>query len=389
MSPFLLLLLPVAALCGWSAAKRQHNDVAIPDEKQFARDYLVGLNYLLNEQPDKAVDVFIKMLEVDSETVETHLTLGTLFRRRGEVGRAIRIHQNLIARPQLTKSQRADALTALGLDYLRAGMLDRAERVFLETINKPDGEDNLFALRHLLDIYQQQKQWVSAIQIAEKLFSRGEAVRNQIAQYYCELAVLELKREKRVEAQVCVKQALASDPSCVRASLLQGDIEIKAGEFKAAIEVYQRVQEQDAAYLSETVKPLVSCYEKLGEKNQLKEFLQQSLAIKPRTSILLALVELIKEQEGDEAAAACLSHELRRCPSLKGLQRLLALQLNNAANVANENLLALQDLILNLLKNKAAYRCISCGFGSKVLDWFCPSCKGWSTVKPVLGVEGE
>jgi lipopolysaccharide biosynthesis regulator YciM len=389
MTPFLLLLLPIAAACGWYAAKRQVADEPFSDEKPFPRNYLVGLNYLLNEQPDRAVDVFIKMLEIDSETVETHLALGTLFRRRGEVGRAIRIHQNLIARPQLLKEQRTEALLALGQDYLRAGVLDRAERLFQEGINVENVQDSLLALRYLVDIYQQQKRWEAAIQVAEKLTAHGDAVQNRIAQYYCELAVAAHKQAKPEQAKAYIKQALAMDPNCVRASLLQGDIAMQAQHFAEAITAYQQIQQQDADYLTETVKPLTTCYKQLGNAAELEIFLYDQLQLQPRTAFMLALVELIQEREGVEAAIAYLFHELRRRPSLRGLQRLLALQMDKAQNGQRENLLILQDLVFSLLKAKPVYRCVCCGFGSKLLHWFCPSCKNWSTVKPVQGVEGE
>ena len=128
------LLLPAAAFSGWWIARRNDASKHHQPNRPLSHEYVVGLNYLLNEQPDKAVDVFIKLLEVDSDTVETHLALGSLFRRRGEVDRAIRIHQNLIARPQLSTIQRKEALMALGQDYMSAGVFDRAERIFLEVL---------------------------------------------------------------------------------------------------------------------------------------------------------------------------------------------------------------------------------------------------------------
>jgi lipopolysaccharide assembly protein B len=389
MTPFLLLLIPIAAACGWYAAKRQPADHEFPAEKPFPRDYLIGLNYLLNEQPDRAVDVFIKMLEIDSETVETHLALGTLFRRRGEVGRAIRIHQNLIARPQLSKQQRTEALLSLGQDYLRAGLLDRAERLFQEGVNAENTQDSLLSLRYLLDIYQQQKQWEAAIQVAEKLIARGDAVQNRMAQYHCELATLAYKQAQTEQAQTYIKQALIIDPNCVRASLLQGEIAMQAQQFAAAIATYQQVQQQDVDYLTEIIKPLSVCYEKSADKAGLEKFLYEQLQLQPRTTLLLALVDLIQQRDGADAAIAYLFHELRRRPSLRGLQRLLALQMDKAQNGQRENLLILQDLVFNLLKTKPVYRCVYCGFGSKLLHWFCPSCKNWNTVKPVQGLEGE
>ena len=204
----LLLLLPVAAASGWYAAKRSIDANTHKDNDGFTRPYLVGLNYLLNEQPDKAVDVFIKMLEVDSEMVETHLALGTLFRRRGEADRAIRIHQNLIARPNLSKELRLQALLALGEDYLKAGVLDRAERVLLEFTEIASGEIAIIGLRHLLDIYQQEKRWDLAINIANKLLTHGEPYQRNIAHYYCELALQAKAQSQLEQTQRYLKRAL-------------------------------------------------------------------------------------------------------------------------------------------------------------------------------------
>src|ERR1700722_4591820 len=156
MLEWMVYFLPILALSAWYFEwfKKKPPDAS----KTLSRDYLVGLNFLLNEQPDKAVDVFIKLLEVDSETVETHLALGSLFRRRGEVDRAIRIHQNLIARPQLSALDRKEALMALGLDYMSAGVFDRAERIFLEVVEL-GGNREISSLQGLLAIYQQEKAW--------------------------------------------------------------------------------------------------------------------------------------------------------------------------------------------------------------------------------------
>src|SRR5882762_1834435 len=158
----LLFFICIAAawLLGYRARPKEE-----PQRKvNLPRDYLMGLNFLLNEEPDKAVDIFIKMLEVDSNTVETHLAVGKLFRRRGEVDRAIRIHQNLIARPQLERIYREQSLFELGQDYLSAGMLDRAERIFLELVSAKSHSAQ--ALRILIDIYQQEKEWEKAAQTA-------------------------------------------------------------------------------------------------------------------------------------------------------------------------------------------------------------------------------
>lgn len=389
MKNLLLLLLPFAAATGWFAAKRSEPSSPL-ENKQFAREYLIGLNYLLNEQPDKAVDVFIKILEVDSETVETHLALGTLFRRRGEVGRAIRIHQNLIARPQLPKQQRTEALLALGQDYLRAGLLDRAERLFAETA-EIEGAHQSIALHYLLDIYQQQKRWDAAIATAKKLPGKANITTHNlhIAHYYCELAQQAHEQGQMESAFNHLKQALIIDPRCIRANLLRGEFESKAKRFQAAAQAYQQVYTQDADFFSEAIPPLIHCYQQLNDEAGLYQYLQTCLQQQPRISLVLALVDRIQQQQGTEAAAQYIAQQLRQRPSLRGLQRLITIHLENAAHQVKENLLILQDLTHNLLKNKPIYRCLQCGFSGKVLHWLCPSCKNWSSIKPIQGLEGE
>lgn len=228
----LLVLVPIAAFAGWIVAGKGSRFSMDNNNGMVPKDYLLGLNFLLNEEPDKAVDVFIKMLEVDSDTVETHLALGSLFRRRGEVDRAIRIHQNLIARPHLDKQQRIQALMALGQDYMRAGVLDRAERIFLEVVE--NGSETGPSLHYLLDIYQQEKAWDQAVLIARKIaVSTGEAMQSNIAHYYCELALEARMANDNDLARRHLRKALTIDKKCVRASLLQGDLEAQEKGIKS------------------------------------------------------------------------------------------------------------------------------------------------------------
>ena len=388
MMEFLLLLLPAALGSGWYIGKSNKSSTREGVSTQIPRDYFVGLNFLLNEEPDKAVDIFIKMLEVDTETVDTHLALGSLFRRRGEVDRAIRIHQNIIARPNLAKQQRVLALLALGQDYLRAGVFDRAERLFLEVVEM--GEQSTLSLRFLLDIYQQEKNWQQAITIAQKLASMTNQKMNvRIAHYYCELAI-EARESGQIElAQKQLKQALVIDKRCVRASMLLADLEKHGGQYKQAIRFYQQVKDQDPEYLSEAISPLAECYEKLGKEEELIDYLQQCLIQYPRMSVVLALAELLKRYQGHTEAARFIAEQLRTNPSVRGLHQLIRLQLIDAEGPAKENLAILYDLTIKLLKNKPIYRCEQCGFHGKVLHWLCPSCKEWSTIKPIHGLEGD
>jgi lipopolysaccharide biosynthesis regulator YciM len=388
MYELLWLLLPVAAASGWIMARRTQPQRQRPRGHDFSSEYFQGLNYLLNEQPDKAIDVFIRMLEVDSDTVETHLALGNLFRRRGEVDRAIRVHQNLIARPTLNKLQRSTALLELGQDYMRAGWLDRAESLFEELV-----ENNLHtvpALRHLLDIYQQEKEWDKAIAVARRLEGQGrQSYRAVIAQFHCEEAELALKKGDEQAAAHALKRALTQDRQCVRASILQGRMAAAAGNCKAALKAFHQVEEQDIEFLPEVLEPLRQCYEQAGAVEELKRYLAAIIDRYNGISPVLMLTDLLFRAEGEAAAVEFLAAQVRKRPSVRGLGRLIDLNLAGASGKGKEDLLTLRDLVGQLLTNKPKYKCSHCGFAGKSLHWQCPTCKEWNAVKPIHGVEGE
>ena len=390
MYELLWLLLPVAAASGWILARR--SQAPLPRSRgrsrDFSTDYFQGLNFLLNEQPDKAIEVFIRMLEVDSDTVETHLALGNLFRRRGEVDRAIRIHQNLIARPTLNKQQRSAALLELGQDYMRAGWLDRAESLFEELV-----ENNLhtvLALRHLLDIYQQEKEWDKAIAVALRLDREGrQPLQPVIAQYLCEQAEQAMKKGDEHAAAQSLKRALQYDRRCVRASLLQGRLAAQAGNAKTALKALHQIEEQDIEFLPEALAPLRQCYEQSGGIEDFKRYLRSVIDRYDGVSPVLMLSDLLAATEGPAAAAEFLTEQVRKRPSVRGLGRLIELNLAAASGKGKDDMLILRDLVAQLLAGKPKYKCSHCGFAGKSLHWQCPTCKEWNAVKPIHGVEGE
>ncbi len=386
MMELLLLLLPLAAASGWLAAKRSERSRERNLHAQGPA-YFKGLNYLLNEQPDKAIDVFIQMLEVDSDTVETHLALGNLFRRRGEVERAIRIHQNLIARPALSRDHRAQALLELGQDYLRAGLLDRAENLFEEL-----AESSLYqqqALRNLLVIYEREKEWEKCLQVSDRLESlTGEQLLKERAHYHCELAEKARGIKDFALASKHLKKAQALDRACVRASILLGEMEQDAGDHRAAIRAFQRVAQQDPAYMSEILSALVNSYKQLDRGSELREYLEQVYKRNQGYSEALAMTEIIREREGDEAAVSFLTGHLQEHPNLEGLERLLKLPLKGDMGAATEILNMLRELMKKLLEEQHAYQCLSCGFSAKAMHWQCPSCHTWSSIKPAHALNG-
>lgn len=384
----LFLLLPVAAFSGWLIGRRgggRDQDAGCPE---IPADYYKGLNFLLNEQQDKAIEVFTQMLEVDSNQVEIHLALGNMFRRRGEVDRAIRIHQNLIARPMLDAEQKFAALYALGQDYMRAGVFDRAESLFRELVeNKVHTRP---ALELLLDIYQQEKDWERAIQSARRLEGvTGEKRSGMIAQFYCEQAEQSLAAGEPGAARKILRRALSADRACARASLIEGRLELDAGNHKAAIRAFRRLEEQDPDYLPEIIEPIGEAYRGLGRPAELREYLGQLLARHAAISIMLALVDLIRSEEGDTRAAEFATEYLRRRPSVRGMDRLIELNLLQSEGAARTNLQILKEVTAQMLRDKPVYKCGNCGFTGKAIHWQCPSCRHWNTVKPIQGVEGE
>jgi lipopolysaccharide biosynthesis regulator YciM len=387
----LFILLPVAAASGWWAARRHFMSSDANTKRaglNFSPDYFKGLNFLLNEQPDKAIDVFVNMLQIDNDTVETHLALGNLFRRRGEVDRAIRIHQNLIARPTLNKQQRALALFELGQDYMRAGLLDRSESLFVELLEL--GEHRAEAMDKLLDIYTQEKEWEKAIDVARRLeHLSGRRMNVGIAQFYCELGDgLLAKAEYRQALKMC-KRALGVDRQCVRATLLQAAIQRLEGHCKAAITTLKQVEKQDAHYLPEVVEPLLACYQNLGKLDEAERYLEYLASEFDGITPLLGLVDVLWQRGDERAASERIVSFLRERPSVRGLDHLIELHLANSQGEARENLRILKELTRRLLEEKLPYRCGHCGFKAKTLQWHCPSCKRWASIRPIQGIIGE
>ncbi len=382
-------LLPVAAVSGWIAARRsQRGTAAANSSAGLQADYFKGINYLLNEQPDKAIEAFIKVLEVDSETVETHLALGNLYRRRGEVDRAIRIHQNLIARPTLSGAQRIEALFELGADYMSAGLLDRAENLFQELCET--GTFGVKALRQVVEIYEQQKDWDEAIAAAKKLdLATGETQASVIAHYYCEKADLAWQSRQAGAALDAARRALGCHPACVRASLLEGEIHFHDARYDAAIDAYKRVEQQDPEFLPEVIQSLSRCYDKVGRGQEMMQYLGHLMKRYDGISVTLALAGMKRLKGGPREAIAFITQNLRSRPSVRALDRLLELELETVADAPPEHLLILKRLTTELLENRTDYKCGHCGFPAKFLHWQCPACKHWSTIKPIQGVEGE
>jgi len=371
---WLLGLLPLFFGFGWMAARIDIRQV-MHESRALPRSYFKGLNFLLNEQPDKAIEAFIEVVKVDPETVELHFALGSLFRRRGEYDRAIRMHQNLLERDDLASDQKVIALAELGQDYLKAGILDRAEEVFKKLETSPQAR---LARKHLLEIYEQEKDWNRAIEMTRHVEPDARAM----AQYYCELAASEAAQSRPDAARRHLERALEENRKCVRASLQLGDLE-KDQNPEKAIEHWKRIESQDPAYLALAAQRLLDAHRDAGRGEEGLRLLTNYLERYPSLDLLDTVFRQTLEAKGHEEAYTLVRDELRRNPTLLGLDRLLEAQIIAAAQPDRRRDLELvRNLVHGHTLRLARYRCESCGFKARQFHWRCPGCGGWETYPP-------
>lgn len=380
------LLLPVAACSGWLAGSKNkkilpHLQQKISKEFSFNQKYIEGLNLILNEQPDKAVDVFIDLFSVDDDTVETHLALGSLFRRRGEVERAIRVHQNVIARPSLCREQRIQGMLELGSDYLVAGVLDRAENIFNDILKQEP--NNLSALLYLLDIYQCQQDWQAAINVALLLQKQKEnrsKYNNSIAHYYCELAKLSKTRGNLDEAIFFNNQALAYQCSNVRANLMLADLYICNQQLNKGIKIYFETAKSHTDYLDIILPPLIKAYREQNlEVAELLIFIENLIAKVPQVLSIKEVVNFLLEHKSQQDIVELISQIVARVPSLRIIDNLLEL-ISESQSPNRENYDIFRMSVQELIARQKSYNCNNCGFHCSELLWLCPSCKSWDTI---------
>jgi lipopolysaccharide biosynthesis regulator YciM len=374
-----LLGIPVFFGLGWLAARVDIRQL-LSESRTLPRGYYKGLNFLLNDQQDKAVDAFIEIVRLDPESADMHFALGNLFRRRGETERAIRIHQNLLARPDLPQDQMEHAQYELGMDYLKAGLLDRAEETFNTLLNGSYGTQGR---RALLEIFQREKEWPRAIEAAIGLQEAGAGSRQkQIAQFYCELAQDALVHLHPEQALELLDKSLQADRVNVRATMLTGDAQLAMGDVEGALMTWRRVEQISVPHVALVAQRLMDGYTKVGRPqegvNLLKSYLEQASSIDLVEVVYKAVLEL----DGVDAAKQLVSNELRRTPTLLGLDKFLEARLMDApANVMPE-LSMVKNLVHSYTQKLARYQCSHCGFKARQFYWQCPGCSKWETYPP-------
>lgn len=374
-----LLGIPIFFGLGWIAARVDIKQL-LSESRSLPSGYFKGLNFLLNEQPDKAIDAFIEIVKLDPETVELHFALGSLFRRRGETERAIRVHQNLLARPDLAQEHRLQALFELGQDYLKAGLLDRAEETFNQLLETPYGAQ---ARRALLEIFQREKEWPRAIEAAQGLQQSGAGGKQkEIAQFYCEMAQDELVHTHPDAALVLLERALAADRKSVRATLLIGDVAQAKGDLEGALLAWRRVEQQSVPHVALVAQRLMDGYRSVGRAEEGINLLKFYLAEAPSIDLLEVVFKAVLDLHGVEAAKQLASDELRRTPTLLGLDKLLDARLMDARPEIRPELSMVKHLVHGYAQRLARYQCSHCGFKARQFYWQCPGCNRWETYPP-------
>ena len=374
-----LLALPVFFTLGWVAARIDIRQV-MRESRALPRSYFKGLNFLLNEQPDKAIEAFLEAAKVDPETVELHFALGSLFRRRGETDRAIRVHQNLVDREGLRDDQRLHALAELGHDYLKAGLLDRAEDIFVKLRGTEHDEE---ALRALLEIFQQEKEWLKAIEIAESMPDHADHIwEKDIAEFHCEIASTAILHGKYEDARQHLDSALAANRRCVRATILLGDLAEAEGRIDDALEAWMRVEQQNPVYLSLVAEKLMAGLRQSDRALRGSQLLRGYLERHSSLDLLGAAFQAELETGGADSAYKLVRNELQRNPTLLGLDKLLEARVLIMPPEHRTDLELVKNLIHAHTRRVARYRCDNCGFKARQFHWRCPACGGWETYPP-------
>jgi lipopolysaccharide biosynthesis regulator YciM len=369
---------------GWLAARIDIKEL-LSESSLLPHSYFQGLNFLLNEQQDKAIEAFIEVVKVDPQTVELHFALGSLFRRRGEVDRALRMHHNLVDRADLDEDKRQQAIFELAQDYLKAGILDRAESLFSELESTPYAKQSL---EFLLELFQKEHDWLKAIAVTKRLAAVSKQPYNQqTAFYYCELASEEIAGGDLVAARGHLQQALQVDPNAVRATMMLGDLLVGEGKHEEAINIWKNIETQDAQYLPLVAERLLNSYHSLDREADgitlLREYLKKYHSLDLMNVVFVGVLK----NEGPAAAYQLVRDELVRNPTLLGLDKLLEARLLEMPEDMRADVELVKDLVHKRTRNLATYHCAHCGFKARQFYWHCPACQAWGSYPPRRGEE--
>jgi lipopolysaccharide assembly protein B len=371
-----LLALPLFFLLGWVAARIDIGQL-LTETSTLPASYFRGLNFLISEQPDKAIEAFTEALKADSDTLELHFALGSLFRRTGEMDRAIRLHQGLLERESLAEPQKLMALAELAQDYLKAGLYDRAEEIFIRLTETRYANS---ALRALLEIYVREKEWLKAVDVAQRLEAlTGRPLRMEIAQFHCEMAQQQALLGHVEDARANLEEALNANRECVRANVMLGDLETAAGNPAAALNVWRAIELQAPEYIELVAARMMTNWRSLNKTEEGLLWLQEIVQKYHLEETAQVLFEATLDLKGPEAAYRMAHGEAEQAPTLAALDRLLQAKVSG---MPDGDLRLVMDVVREHLEKTAFHRCDTCGYTARQYHWHCPSCGEWEAFPP-------
>ncbi len=387
MLNLLWLLLPVAAAGGWFAARK--SGAARPEAFwDYTANFHKDLNVLLNERQNLPEELFNELSDTDRDTADTHIALGNLFRRRGEVNKAILLHESLLNKQELGDDVQAAALYELARDYDSAGLLDRSENSLRELIKKKQRLPDAYSA--LLQLNERERDWAGAITVADEIDRvTGESQAPLIAHYYCELAQSARKDGYPDEAQTLLDKALSQSESSARAHMMLAELAVEKSDYRAALSHYSKVEEYRPELLPEIIESRYDTLKKANDETRLRNFIEHIRSRRNAYSVIRSTRSVIEELDGSEAADRFFKDQIVQRPSLKGLRDWAHDQIKLSKPGEKDKVQVICTMLDRVVEDKPTYLCNSCGFRGRMLHWRCPSCGTWDSVHTIIGAEGE
>ena len=389
MIELLFLLLPVAMAYGWFMGRNSIKQKDQIIKQDLSIKYSTGLNYLLSNQKDKAIDSLLEALKVEDDSVEAHFAMANLFRKRGELDRALKVHEHLVRDGNLPTKDQQQAVFELGKDFLSAGLYDRAEKMFNKLL-KSDSY-GLKSLNYLLQIFQSTKDWQQGINHKKQIIKLNDKrLLHTLANFYCEQATSAFEQDKFIDVIELLEQALNLDPNSCRANWLMAKIYENHKQCELACKCYQDIYHQDKDFFPDVIEPMKDCYQRLDSSDDFYAFIKKVYDETASSSALIAYLSFVEEKHGQVRAKEFMLSALKRRPTIRGFKHFVKMEMKHTGEFENKASLDLiKELISEYLKVKHRYSCRNCGFNSQIHYWSCPSCHEWEQLKPVRGLEGE
>ncbi|WP_068545215.1 lipopolysaccharide assembly protein LapB [Thalassotalea crassostreae] len=389
MTELLFLLLPVAAGYGWFMGRNSIKQKDQHDKDSLTIKYSTGLNYLLSNQQDKAMEYLLEALTVEDDTAEAHFAMANLFRKRGELDRALQVHEYLVRQPMLSDKQKQQAVFELGRDFHSAGLFDRAEKLFHKLL-KSDIY-GIKALTYLMQIYQSTKDWQKGVGLEKSVLkSKDKKLKQVLANFYCELASIAILNEEYIKELELLQRALELHPKSSRANFLMAQVFEKSEQYNDACRCYQEIFYQDSEFFPDVIDKMQHCYQHSDINDEFYPFIQKVFEKTGSTTALIKYLDFVESTQSKEKAEEYILTALNRRPTIRGFKHFIKMQLTESEQgKTQQSLDAIKELVAAYINIRPRYSCRHCGFNSTVHYWSCPSCHDWEQIKPVRGLEGE